>query len=119
MAGINYYKNLLKELKDNNIEPLITLYHWDLPQKLQDLGGWTNPLIVEWFADYAKICFELFGNSVKYWITFNEPMQFCGESPVPEGLYLCGHHVIKSHAKAWHIYNDMYRSSQKGNVLKV
>lgn len=117
--------NLINELRANGIEPLVTLYHWDLPQALQDAGGWPNSQIVDVFADYARICFELFGNSVKYWLTFNEPKQIChmgygtGEfAPAiksAEAEYLCSHHVIKAHAKSWHIYNNSYRKTQKGS----
>lgn len=113
-------------MRDNNIEPLVTLYHWDLPQTLQDEGGWPNPLIVDWFAEYARIAFEQFGDSVKYWITFNEPKQTCHMgygtaefAPAiksPEAEYLCTHHVIQAHAKAWHIYNTTYRKTQKGKT---
>lgn len=111
-------------MRDNDIEPLVTLFHWDLPQALQDAGGWPSPLSVNWFADYARICFQLFGNSVKYWITFNEPKQTChmgygtGEfAPAiksAESEYLCSHYVIKAHAKAWHIYNNSFRKTQQG-----
>jgi lactase-phlorizin hydrolase len=54
---------------------MVTIYHWELPQKLQDgLGGWTNSEIIDVYADYAKILFEHFGDRVKMWTTFNERM---------------------------------------------
>ncbi|RZC33817.1 Glyco hydro 1 domain containing protein, partial [Asbolus verrucosus] len=76
-AGVDYYKNLITALKENGIEPYVTLYHWDLPQPLQDLGGWPSPLLVDYFADYARLAFTLFGDDVKNWMTFNEPKQTC------------------------------------------
>lgn len=107
---------------------MITIYHWDLPQVLQDAGGWPNRLIVGWYAEYATLCFKLFGNRVKYWFTFNEPKQIChygyGEPDtfklapgisVPQASYLCTHHVLLAHAEAWHIYQKYFKSSQKGN----
>lgn len=62
--GIQYYGNVINEMTEKNITPVVTIYHWDLPQKLQELGGWTNPLIVNWFVDYAKVLFTAFGDRV-------------------------------------------------------
>ena len=63
-AGVDYYNAVIDELILNGIEPVITLYHWDLPQALQDQGGWTNPDVAVWFEKYASICFLEFGNRV-------------------------------------------------------
>ncbi|XP_018573472.1 myrosinase 1, partial [Anoplophora glabripennis] len=127
LAGVNYYKNLIKELKSNNIEPVVSIFHWDLPQVFQEQGGWPDDFIVEAFADYAKVCFELFGDDVKYWVTFNEPISICSlgygdgymapvikESGVLD--YKCAHNVIRAHARAYHIYDDEFRSKQNGKV---
>lgn len=77
LISVDYYNYLIDEMVKYNIEPMITLYHWDLPQKLQDLGGFANPEIVQWFEDYARFCFETFGDRVHYWLTFNEPKELC------------------------------------------
>lgn len=128
--GVNYYKNLIAALKHEGIEPFVTLYHWDLPQPLLDLGGWPSPLLVDYFADYARLAFELFGDDVKYWMTFNEPHQTCqsgygyGINPpgyISNGVgnYLCAHTILKAHAKAYHIYDEEFRAKQNGRVSIV
>ena len=63
--GVAYYNKLIDDLLANNIQPLVTLYHWDLPQALQDQGGWLNEdAVLEPFANYSRTCFKLFGNKV-------------------------------------------------------
>ncbi|GAB4819714.1 hypothetical protein N2152v2_006760 [Parachlorella kessleri] len=77
-AGVDYYNKVINMLRANCIEPHVTLYHWDLPQALQDrYGGWLSPKIVGDFAFYAAAAFQLFGDRVKYWTTINEPFTVC------------------------------------------
>ncbi|XP_059665437.1 beta-glucosidase 24-like [Cornus florida] len=72
--GIKYYKNLIKKLLDNGIEPVVTLFHWDLPQPLENAyGGFLSHKIVADFCIYADFCFKTFGDQVKNWVTLNEP----------------------------------------------
>jgi len=71
--GFAFYNKLIDALLEAGIEPVATVYHWDLPQPLQDRGGWANRDIVDIFADYALACVEAFGDRVKTWITINEP----------------------------------------------
>lgn len=75
--GIQYYDRLINKLIEYKIQPMVTLYHYDLPQNLQKFGGLTNSIIISYFEAYANLLFERFGDRVKYWITFNEPSDFC------------------------------------------
>ncbi|XP_041853999.1 lactase-like b [Melanotaenia boesemani] len=126
--GIQYYDQLIDHLLENKITPIVTLYHWDLPQVLQEkYGGWQNISIVNHFNEFANLCFERFGNRVKYWITFNNPWSVAVEGyetgeHAPglrlrgTGAYRAAHHIIKAHAKVWHTYDTQWRAKQKGLV---
>ncbi|MED6285828.1 hypothetical protein CHARACLAT_033208 [Characodon lateralis] len=105
--GIKYYNDLIDLLLDNTITPVVTLYHWDLPQVLQEkYGGWQNESMVSYFNDFGDLCFERFGNRVKHWITFNNPWSISVEGyetgeHAPglklrgTGAYKAAHHIIK------------------------
>uniref|UniRef100_A0A8C5R8S0 beta-glucosidase n=1 Tax=Leptobrachium leishanense TaxID=445787 RepID=A0A8C5R8S0_9ANUR len=127
LKGVKYYNQLIDRLRDVNIEPMVSLYHWDLPQSLQDLGGWENEVIIDAFVDYADYCFRTFGDRVKFWITFHEPWVVSyagyGTGEHAPGIkdpgtasYKVSHNILKAHAKAWHVYNDKYRAQQQGQV---
>ncbi|XP_053605734.1 myrosinase 1-like [Plodia interpunctella] len=129
-AAVDYYNNIINEMLKYNIQPMVTLYHWDLPQKLQDLGGWANPNIVDWFGDYARVAFQMFGDRVQYWMTINEPYQICYEGygddyKAPrvniKGIadYMCAKNLLLAHSKAYHIYDQEFRPSQGGSIFIV
>lgn len=128
--GIDYYNKLIDALLENDIEPLITLYHWDLPQKLQDVGGWANKRIVNYFTDYARVAFDNFGDRVKLWTTINEPNAVCrggygngGGAPALHsdgiGEYQCAHNLINAHASVYHLFNNEYKNKMNGMVLPL
>ncbi|CAG5069644.1 1,4-beta-D-glucan glucohydrolase [Dyadobacter sp. CECT 9623] len=77
-AGILFYNNLINKCLELGIEPWITLYHWDLPQALENRGGWMNRDIVSWFSEYTAVCAKAFGDRVRCWIVLNEPMAVAG-----------------------------------------
>ena len=72
-AGLEFYRNVFKELKKYDIEPLVTIFHYDLPVYLEEeLGGWNNRKLIDCFEKYARTLFTEFNGLVKYWLTFNE-----------------------------------------------
>jgi beta-glucosidase len=108
--GIAFYRRLLTALRSAGIKPLVTLYHWDLPQALQDRGGWLHRDTIEAYVRYAETCFEAFGDLVDDWTTFNEPwvFTFLGYArgvhapgyQRPEWAYQTSHHVLVAHGRA-------------------
>ena len=77
-AGLDFYHKVIDYCLENEIQPFITLYHWDLPQELELKGGWSNRDILEWFRDYVSVCVDAFKSKVTYWMVLNEPMVFTG-----------------------------------------
>lgn len=75
-AGIDFYHKVIDKCLELNIQPWITLYHWDLPQALQDKGGWANRDVISWFSEFADFCTKEYGSKVKNWMVLNEPMAF-------------------------------------------
>ncbi|XP_043470026.1 myrosinase 1-like [Leptopilina heterotoma] len=125
--GLKYYHNLLDELNSKDVKPFVTLYHWDHPQVLEKLGGWTNELMVQWFTDYAKVVFRELGPKVKVFITINEPYSLCssgyGDSYFAPGMnlpgvanYICGHNMLKAHANVYHMYHEEFKEDQRGLI---
>ena len=74
--GINFYHKVIDECYKLGLTPYVTLYHWDLPQELENRGGWTNYLITKWFSRFVTVCAEAYGDKVKHWIILNEPFGF-------------------------------------------
>ncbi|HZI77148.1 MAG TPA: family 1 glycosylhydrolase, partial [Gemmatimonadales bacterium] len=111
---LDFYRALVDGLLENNIQPLITLFHWDLPVALEDRGGWLNPDIADWFAEYAQVCYRALDDRVDLWTTLNEPWV------VTDGGYLHGalapghrnlfetpiasHNLLRAHASAVEAY---------------
>lgn len=125
--GIDYYNRVIDELLAHDIQPVITMYHWDMPQAIQDKGGLINPIFVDYFEDYADLLYAEFGDRVKEWITFNEPFVHCSlgyaEAIWPPlinnlgtGDYHCAHYTLLSHARAYRLYREKYYAEQKGRV---
>ena len=127
LLGIDYYNKIIDDLLANGVRPIVTLYHFDLPQALEDQGGWLSEAIIESFDKYARFCFSTFGDRVKQWITINEPNIFAvtayefgvfppGVPHVGTKAYQAAHNLIKAHARSWHSYDSLFRKEQKGMV---
>ncbi len=109
--GIAFYNSLIDELLEYDIEPYITLYHWELPYEIYKRGGWMNPQIVEWFGEYARLAAERFSDRVTHFFTLNEPQCFVGlgfltgehapglKSPLCD-TFAMAHNVLKAHGRA-------------------
>ncbi len=127
-AGLGFYERLVDTLLEQGIEPMLTLYHWDLPAALDRVGGWLNPASADWFAEYARILFKALDDRVKLWVTLNEPWV------VMDGGYLQGvlapgqrnlfaapratHNLLRAHAKAVQTYRAQGRH-QIGLVVNL
>jgi len=144
-AGVKFYNDLFDTLLNAGIEPWVTLYHWDLPQALDDHtdnGGWLNPNISEIFNQYADFCFKTFGGKVKKWLTFNEISTFAwvgyaagvhapgrcspevgswckevgGGGNTATEPYIVVHHVLIGHGLAVQTYRNKYQKAQNGTI---
>ncbi len=122
--GLDFYRRLLDGLHARGIEPIATLYHWDLPQPLQEAGGWANRDTVARFCDYAQVVLDSLGDSVGRWVTVNEP--FCsamighlqgrhapGISDLHSAL-AAGHHLLLAHGKATALIRASVPGAQVG-----
>ncbi|XP_020553802.1 beta-glucosidase 12-like isoform X2 [Sesamum indicum] len=138
--GIAFYNNVFNELLANGIIPFVTLFHWDLPQALEDeYLGFLSPRIVDDFKDFAELCFKEFGDHVKYWVTINEPFTYsnggydggfignlapgrcsnranCAQGNSATEPYIVAHHLLLAHAAAARLYKDKYQPIQKGEI---
>ncbi|WPH04842.1 Hypothetical protein R9X50_00773900 [Acrodontium crateriforme] len=136
--GLQYYVNLVDELLSNGIAPMVTLFHWDLPQKLYErYGGFLNK--DEFVADYvrfAKVMFEALGSKVKYWITFNEPWcssilghssgvfapgrssdrERSSEGDSSTEPWIVGHHILIAHGAAVKLYREEFKPRHGGII---
>ena len=117
--GLDFYARLVDRLLEHGIQPSATLYHWDLPAELDDRGGWLNPDVVGWFADYAQVVFRALGDRVPMWATLNEPWVVIDagylhgvNAPGHRNLYetpVAMHHLLQAHSEAVRVYRSGWR----------
>ncbi len=128
-VGLDFYERLVDRLLAAGIVPSATLYHWDLPQALQDLGGWTDRDSADWFADYARVVFDRLGDRITLWATLNEPWvsAFLGYATSEHApghcdysqAYQAAHHLLLSHGKAVQLFRQEGYNGQIGIVLNL
>ena len=102
--GVDYYSRLVDGLREAHIRPMVTLYHWDLPQVLDDAGGWTNRDTAARFADYVQLVAQALGDRVNDWMIFNEPDAFVDLGYL-EGTHAPGHQSVLDFLRATHVVN--------------
>ena len=127
--GLDYYKRLLDALDENGILPNATLYHWDLPHALDQLGGWYNRDAVNWYADYAELLFRSFGDRIPYWATFNEPIAtyigYSGGRLAPgrgdeKSGRQANHHLLLAHGEGVRRFREIApKAAQIGIVVDI
>ncbi len=127
-AGIAYYDRVIDALLESGITPNVTLYHWDLPQALEDRGGWPSREVVDWFGEYACLAFARFGDRVQRWATLNEPIaqwmgygvgRFAPGIADPRVGRLAMHHSLLAHGRAVQEFRASGRSGEIGIVLDI
>ena len=128
--GIDFYNNLINELLSYNIEPIVTMYHFDLPYALQQKGGWSNRETIDAFENYARTLFTYFGDRVKYWLTINEQnMMILHGSAIgtldpnmknpQKELYQQNHHMFLAQAKAINLCHEMCPNAKIGPAPNI
>ena len=128
-AGIDFYNKLVDGLLEAGIEPYLTLYHWDLPQVLQDKGGWPQRMIVDAFCEYTNVVSKALGDRVKNWITINEPWVIAylgykkgvhapGHKDLHEAL-AASHHLLLAHGKSVPLIRQNSPGAKAGITLNL
>lgn len=130
--GIEFYNNLIDECLKYDIEPIVTMFHFDMPAVLDERGSWSKHESIDWFAEFATVLFENFGDRVKYWLTINEQNMLTLVGPVigtlhvPEGttnltkeIYQQNHHQLVAQAKAMQICHEMLPEAKIGPAPNI
>jgi len=125
--GVDYYNRVIDFCLELDIEPWVTLYHWDLPYELEKKGGWTNREVINWFGEYVAFCVNTFGDRVKHWMVLNEPMVFTGagyflgiHAPGRKGLnnfLAAAHHATICQAEGGRIIKSLSTNSKVGTTF--
>ena len=129
--GIDFYSNVIDTCLKYNIEPLVTMFHFDLPDALEKMGGWSRRDIVDDFVNFARILFENYGSRVKYWLTINEQnmltlvgeaigtSDFTGVTNKVKKLYQDNHHMLLAQAKVMKLCHEMLPGAKIGPAPNI
>lgn len=130
--GIDFYNDVINKCLKYNIEPIITMFHFDMPAALDERGSWSNPDSVEWFVNFASILYQNYGDRVKYWLTINEQNMLTLVGPVigtlhiPEGcdnvlkeIYQQNHHMLVAQAKAMVLCHELLPEAKIGPAPNI
>lgn len=130
--GIEFYNNLIDECLKYQIEPIVTMFHFDMPAALDERGSWSNRESIDWFLEFSRVLFENFGDRVKYWLTINEQNMLTLVGPVigtlyiPEGttnltkeIYQQNHHQLVAQAKAMVLCHEMLPNAKIGPAPNI
>lgn len=130
--GIEFYNSVINECLKYGMEPIVTMFHFDMPAALDERGSWSNPDSAEWFVNFASILFENYGDRVKYWLTINEQNMLTLVGPVigtlhiPEGtdnllreIYQQNHNMLVAQAKAMILCHEMLPEAKIGPAPNI
>ena len=130
--GIDHYNEVIDECLKYGIQPLVTMFHFDMPAALDERGSWSNPESVDWFVNFARVMYENFGDRVKYWLTINEQNMLTLVGPmigtmcIPEGTenvlketYQQNHHMLVAQAKAMALCHEMLPGAKIGPAPNI
>ena len=114
-SGLDFYHKVIDKCLLVGVEPWITIYHWDLPQKLEAQGGWTNREIISWFSEYVELVTKEFGSKVKNWMVLNEQLSFIGGGYLA-GFLAPGRRSIKGTMKA--VHHSVLCNAEGGRIIR-
>ena len=129
-AGVEHYRNMIRACRKHGIEPVVTMYHFDLPWCLEEKGGWNNRATIDAFVEYCAVLFREYGDEVTYWLTINEQNTMIlhpgaiglpkgGKLPSRKELYQQNHHMMLAQARAMKLCHQMCPKGKIGPALNL
>jgi len=113
--GLDFYHKVIDKCLSVGIEPWVTIYHWDMPQVLEERGGWANREIINWFSEYVDVVSKEFGSKVKNWMVINEQLSFTGLGYM-QGIFAPGRKSLKAFMKSVHY--SVLCNAEGGRIIR-